>query len=404
VREKVTYSYNNSPGLATNAKVIPPTKPTYFMSIWPTDGCFRCKDNTPFRCRYCFYEASALRSEYKPPRMMTLETADLVADVLNEGWISGVSFFGGEPLCNWPVIERILQKSNEMVIRNVTNKMFGSVYNITTNGVHLNKERLKILAASNVHINLSFDGTKETQDKWRDGSYDEVVHNIELLIKYPSLTVTKTNADPTTFYDDIKHIKELGFKYVFTNFLDPYGAFTYDGYDLEAFVSDYKRAVKDFHNKDGFQMGEINAWKELHENNLRGKMWIGCGFIGTGLGVGPDGYYYQCHQGPTLPDSFRIGHLSTGINKEKEKILRSVQPAPTCASCVYKRNKCFVNMYHKHGRFGVDPPEVGMRWERRMIEVMAEINDLPLLRDFACLTPFEKTLQEIIDKTTVKSP
>jgi radical SAM protein with 4Fe4S-binding SPASM domain len=317
--------------------------------------------------------------------MMDWKIARMVSDVVNEGWITGVSFFGGEPLCNWDAIHTILACVDEQKLRVAANKQQGSVFNITTNGVHLNKERLKLLAAKYVHILLSFDGTPETQNKWRDNSYDEVMKNKELLLKYPSLSVTKTIADPMTYYEDIQHIKELGFKNVFSNYLDPYGDVNYDKYDPYEFKEIYKRTVRDFDSKDGFHMGEIRGWKNIQINNMRGSQPIGDGFTKLGLSVDPDGYYYQCHQAPTLPQAFRIGHVSTGMDKDKEQMLRAVPNAPTCSKCVYRRTQCYVNMYHKHGRFGVDPPEHGMLWERVMIEMYQEITGLPGNKWYACV-------------------
>lgn len=356
----------------------------YFLSVWSTDGCFRTL-NTPFRCKYCFYGGSDLRKEYRPPRMMNWKIARQIANVINEGWITGVSFFGGEPTCNWDAIHTILACVNEKKLRKTSGKLYGSVFNITTNGIHLNKDRLRLLAMKGVHILLSFDGTKETQDKWRDNSYDEVMKNKKELLVYPSLSITKTMADPNTYYEDVKHIKELGFKNMFTNFLDPYGNINYDEYDPYEFKEIYKRTAGDFHGKDGFNMGEINGWKNLQTNNMTGPHPIGDGFTRLGLSVDPEGYYYQCHQAPTLPQSFRMGHVSTGIDKEKERILRDVPNAPSCSRCFYRRTQCYVNMYHKHGQFGIDPPEKGMRWERMLLETMQELNGQPLNKCYACV-------------------
>lgn len=373
-------------------------KKTYFASIWPIDGCLK-PDGSPFRCKYCFYNQSELRSKPKPVKYMTMETVDAVVDFINSGQINGVSFFGGEPTCNWPAIERVLLTVDEMKMRRVGGKeKFGSVFSVTTNGVHLNKERLRILANRYVHIILSFDGTKETQDTWRDGSYDWVMKNVDALIKYPSLTVTKTLADPTTFYEDVKHIKELGFKYMFTNFLDPYGPITYEEYDVEEFKDQYRRAVKELHGHDGFTMGELRSWKNLQEQEMAGKGMSGCGFIGSGLGISPEGYFYQCHQAPSLPDSFRMGNVWDGVDVDKEKELRdhaASLPAPTCARCTYKRSKCWVNMYHKYGEFGHDPPEVGRKWEIAMIELVQELMELPRNPWYACIDP-DETLKTIL--------
>jgi uncharacterized protein len=303
-------------------------------------------------------------------------------------------------MCNWDAIQTILTYSNEMTLRRAANKQYGSIFNITTNGVHLNRDRMKILAARNTHILLSFDGTKETQDKWRDGSYDEVMKNKKELLAYPSLSITKTMADPTTYYEDVKHIKELGFKNMFTNFLDPYGDINYDNFDPYEFKEIYMKTVRDFNGKDGFNMGEVKKWKDLQVDAIKrtgGK--LGCGFTGYGLGVDPEGYYYQCHQGPTLPLSFRMGHISTGIDKVKEKELRSVENSPICSKCFYKLTKCYVNMYHKYGKFGVDAPEKGMEWERVMIETMQELNNMPRNIWFACHSPLDYDVREAIMRT-----
>jgi len=377
-------------------------KKTYFASIWPTDGCVK-PNGDPFRCGYCFYDQSELRTDIAPPNMMTLDTADAVVDFINSGQVNGVSFFGGEPTCNWPVIERILLTTDEMKMRKMGGKStFGSIFSVTSNGVHMTKERLRILASRYVHIILSFDGTKETQDMWRDGSYDAVMKNLDGLVKHPSITVTKTLANPTTYYEDVKHIKELGFKYLYTNFLDPYGKITYDGYDVEDFKTQYRRVIKELHGHDGFTVGELAAWKGLQEQEMAGKKIFGCGFTGSGLGINPEGHFYPCHQGPSLPEGFRIGNVWDGVDAEKEKLIRGAATngyPPTCSKCVYQRSKCWVNMYHKHGEFGHDPPNTGMIWERAMIELVQELTGLPKNPWYACVDKGE-TLKSILENPT----
>ena len=371
---------------------------TWYLTLWPIDGCLK-PNGEPFRCKYCFYNQSELRLSPRPLRMMTMETADRVVDFINSGAVNGIGFFGGEPLCNWPVIERVLLTTDEMKLRMICGKRgFGSVFNITTNGVHLDKERLRVLANRYVHMILSFDGTKETQDEWRDGSYDAVISNLEGLINYPSITVTKTLANPTTFYEDVKHIKKLGFKFMFTNFLDPYGPITYDDYDVEDFKKQYRRAVKELHNKDGFMMGELNAWKQLQEQEMGGQKIFGCGFVGSGLGVDPEGYFYPCHQGPSLPEIFRFGNVWDGIDFQREREIRENarnMPPPSCANCPYQRSKCWVNMYHKHGEFGHDPPQTGEEWEIAIIELIQELTGMPGNPWYGCRSR-EETLKRLL--------
>ena len=82
-----------------------------------------------------------------------------------------------------------------------------------------------------------------------------------------------------------------------------------------------------------------------------------------------------------------MGHLATGIDKVKEAKLRKVDGPPLCRKCVYQRSKCYVHMYHKYGKFGVNPPENGMLWERVMLEITQELWGVPINPWYACHPP-----------------
>ncbi|MHA1741822.1 MAG: radical SAM protein, partial [Candidatus Thorarchaeota archaeon] len=264
---------------------------TFFLSIWPTNACNR-------RCRYCFYEDSDLWNLKRQD--MTTEVADAVIDFINSGKVEGVSFFGAEPLLNWPIMKRILARAWIPVGRPRRR-----VWNVTTNDTLLDEEKLEYLDLHQVHVNLSFDGTKETQDKWRDGTYDIIRAKLPELLKYPSLHVLKTLADPTTVYKDVKHIKDLGFKSVFINLLDPFGHDTYEGYDPEEFKQQYRQVIA----LDGpdFRVADYRRWRDLIDPKKPKK--IGCGFVNRGLCVDWAGNLWPCHQGPSLPEEFIIGDI-----------------------------------------------------------------------------------------------
>jgi sulfatase maturation enzyme AslB (radical SAM superfamily) len=332
---------------------------TYFFGVWSTNGC-------NLRCKYCFYEGSSLWEQQE--QFMTKEVADAVISRIESGAIEGVSFFGGEPMYNWDILEYIISNTN---LPEKYKK--GKFWFITTNGTLFTPERIEFLKGHNVHINLSFDGIKESQDYWRDNSYEQVMRNLYLFVTYPNIQILKTLSSVDNLYEDIKHIKDLGFKAVFINMLEPFGHITHEGVDPEFFKQEYKRTIQDLHDPPTFTIGDYQRWTDLLKKERQS---IGCGYSNRGLGVRWDGKLFPCHEGPSLPDEFAIGDLWDWIDPEKEKKIRNVPNSPCCEECAYKMTKCYVSMYHKHGKFGVPPPRWAMEMEKAKIDVIEELNDL----------------------------
>ena len=304
---------------------------------------------------------------------MSIEVADEVVRLVNSGLVTGVSFFGGEPMFNWPIVKYILERT---YLEDIWRKK-QPFYFITTNGTLFTPAILDFLKKRRVFINLSFDGTKKTQDYWRGSSYDAVVKNLDLLVKHPWLQVLKTLATPSTLYEDLKHIKDLGFRNVFMNLLDPFSHFTYEGCDEDDFKLQYRRAIEELRSKD-FRINDYNRWARLIRDVHEGKKKQGCGFTNQGLSVGPDGRMFPCHQAP-LNDCFEIGTIWDGIDKEKERKVREVENSPLCSKCVYKFNKCPHTMYTKYGHFGENAPVWNMKFELAKIRVIEEMEGLPHL-------------------------
>jgi radical SAM protein with 4Fe4S-binding SPASM domain len=324
---------------------------SYGISIWPTSGC-------NLRCRYCYYDKDTVPIV----DIMTEETADAVIEFIKKENISSISFFGGEPLCNWKVVKKITEGLKDKKIS----------WSITTNGTLLTQESIDLFKKYNFIINLSFDGTQKTQNEWRDKSYEKVVSNLPLLFQIPRerICILKTLVDIKTLYEDIKHIKELGFSGVYINQLDAFGPIGYDLKDLELFKEQYKKVLNDFHKKDGFQIYDIESWKSLiSRNNVPS-----CGFTGKGLGISPKGKLSPCHQTPSFPEEiFSFGDVWKGIDHVKEKEIREMgKHSPKCLGCQYGLSKCLTTMWIKHGKFGVDAPEWSEIFEVAKIRIIEE--------------------------------
>ena len=134
------------------------------------------------RCEYCYGD-----SNFGGSGFMTFETAKPAIDVFLTSAGDGptVSFFGGEPLLNFPLIRQVMEYIRFTLDReDVT-------YKITTNGALITDEMLSFFRDYPVDLSVSFDG--RMQHKYRhfaggSDSYDIVSENIKKLIKvYPGL-------------------------------------------------------------------------------------------------------------------------------------------------------------------------------------------------------------------------
>lgn len=310
---------------------------------------------------------------------MDKDVAQAVVDWIIAGNTQGISFFGGEPTVNWPIVEYILNGIQDK--KDEPSKMRGTHTNITTNGTLLTPKRIDFLAEHKVHINLSFDGLPETQNKFRDGSYDKVIKNIDAFVGYPNLQVLKTGVSIPTLYEDVKHIKDLGFKRMYINLLDPYSRLTYEDVSVKLFKEQYRKVLSLI--DDNFKVADYYGWRRLCNIDQKG---IGCGYSNRGLCVDPVGDFYPCHEAPSMGPDFIIGNIWDGVDKERARKVRKVPNAPQCESCSYKFTKCYVSMYHKHHSFGHNPPEWYTKIERAKIRIIEDLAGIQP-REFYCENP-----------------
>jgi len=105
---------------------------------------FYITEDCNINCKYC-YEKNT-----KNPTYMNWEQFKKQLKHVSKG--DKVILYGGEPILNWILIERICQE-------NITKDYFVS---ITTNGLLLTNQKLKFLIDNNIEVSLSFDGIKTT--------------------------------------------------------------------------------------------------------------------------------------------------------------------------------------------------------------------------------------------------
>jgi uncharacterized protein len=156
------------------------------------------------RCEYCCYGELYPERRNHSDTTMSLDTAmNVVRDFINHSpQICSIGFYGGEPLLEFELLKQIV------LFAETLGGQCGIVpdFSITTNGTLLSDEVIRFLVEHKFHILVSFDGPKETHDRYRVfrnpqqrmGSYEVVIRNVKRFVElYPdyqnrSIAVTLT--------------------------------------------------------------------------------------------------------------------------------------------------------------------------------------------------------------------
>lgn len=148
-----------------------------------TEKCNLC-------CKYCglserLYEKHAQREHRDLAFNKAKSLIDYLLNLWEENYVEGtsypliISFYGGEPLINMPLIKKIVEYIDASTIRG--RKIH---YAMTTNGMLLDKH-MDFLVQKDFNLAISLDGDENSQsyriDHQGNNSYKRVMSNIKLL-------------------------------------------------------------------------------------------------------------------------------------------------------------------------------------------------------------------------------
>ncbi|MDO5715870.1 MAG: thioether cross-link-forming SCIFF peptide maturase [Tissierellia bacterium] len=344
--------------------------------------CLHVAHDCNLRCEYCF----ASQGDFKGSRsLMSLETGKAALDYLlqNSGNRKNleVDFFGGEPLMNFPLVEKLVEYGRQ------EEKKFGKHFRftITTNGVLLNDKMMDFINENMDNVVLSLDGRKELNDKMRPttsgkGSYDVIVPKFQEFIKrrgkkdyFIRGTFTSNNLD---FSNDLKEFYDLGFKKtsiepVVTDEKEPYAI---RKEHLEKILKEYEKMSGDYIQirKKDKEFSFFHFIIDLSQGPCVIKRTVGCGAGSEYIAVTPEGDIYPCHQFVGEKD-FRLGDVFHGI---KNTTLRDTfkcsnvftnEDCPTCWARYYCSGGCHANAYYANADIS-KPYKIGCEMERKRIE------------------------------------
>ena len=168
------------------------------------------------RCSYCYAAEGGAR--------MSATTARRAVDFLVDsgGGSSTITFFGGEPLTEFSLIEEIVGYAN---------RNYGSAvqFRMSTNGTLLDENSLRFLADHDIHFVLSLDGNRAQHDRHRtfadgSGSFDRILQVVPQVLQANPYTLAVSVVSPDTaamISEGVQSLFAQGFRYVLQT-LDSY--------------------------------------------------------------------------------------------------------------------------------------------------------------------------------------
>jgi len=320
-------------------------------------------------CTYCYEygEDKIVDTENgKKPKFMAAETArDSVEFLLREsGSIAHLTFFGGETLLNFPVLQSTVAYGRRRAA-----ELGKSIdFSLTTNATLLRPDIIEFLVENDVGVTISIDGPRDMQDKFRvfhngAGSYDVVAPKIKELLKRhrtkpiaARVTLTSGTLDITRIYRHLTEeigFVEVGFAPVTTS---PGQAYAIGDHGFDSMLGQFRVLAQEWleHTIANRHHGFSNVTESLEEIHKGVSKAYPCG-AGLGLlGVSTDGDVALCHRFAGS-DAHKMGTVRDGVDREAQIAFlekNHIADKTDCSRC-WARPLCSGGCYHEaHVRYG----------------------------------------------------
>jgi len=356
--------------------------PLVSMCLFLTQSC-------NLKCVYCYGEGG----KYGTGGSMDEKTAFQAVDWMLEqsGRIKKlhIGFFGGEPFLKFPLMKAVVEYARKRASEAGKDVAFHG----TTNATLLDDEIIAFLKEHDITFMVSFDGTKELQDRQRPyadgiGSYDSTVPKIEKLLaampKTHGHAIIVGSTDPQTVKDALM---EIGFSYMS---LMPVSRSLFAGEPDQALQARDTRHLIQEMEEEGekwitFTRGRDN--EALKTLRARGALYNGiisllhnsrrhhaCGAGLTDAAVSCSGDVYLCHRFVGR-EEYKLGTIFEKELKREEYRKSPVKENNLCTAC-FARYYCAGGCKHDNvGACGSisKPSEDICRLRCRQLELAAAV-------------------------------
>ena len=361
-------------------------------------------------CTYCYEygEDKIVDTENgKQPKFMSVDTArqsvEFMLQQSTSNEIVHLTFFGGETLLNFPVLQDTVAYARERA-EEIGKRV---EFSLTTNATLLRAEIIEWLADNQIGVTVSIDGPKEMQDEFRvfksgSGSYDVIVPKVrELLKRHTSrpigarVTLTKQTLDVGRIFQHLTEeigFWEVGFAQVTTA---PGRGYAIEDEGFDQMLGQFRELAWDFleASVDNRHHGFSNVKDTIEEIHKGFSKAYPCG-AGLGLmGVSTAGDVALCHRFAGS-EEHTLGTVSDGIDRERQIDFfdkHHISNKTDCHTC-WARPLCAGGCYHEaHTRYGTTtgPNLHYCEWIRGWTDTCLQIYGELAVRNPAFLARFD---------------
>lgn len=318
--------------------------------------------NCNLRCKYCVYSGSYVNRSHTNKRMnfeIAKKAVDFYYKHSKNTDIESISFYGGEPLLEFKLIQDIISYCKKKFIGKQLN------FNMTTNATLLTKEKMYFLQANKINLTISLDGPENIHNRGRifadkeTGTFSKVMENLlEFHKLYPDYVDTisfnavfdeNNNFKESSDFFSFEFFKKATVTYSTVSNRDSIGEKDINeefsiNYKYELFKM-FLYCINRLNEEDTSKLMQehINRLKrDLHER-------LRTPFISKGkshpsgpcvpgmnrLFVTVDGEFFPCERVSEANTVFNIGNLDNGFKKDKIKKLLNIAKytEKQCGSC-----------------------------------------------------------------------
>ncbi len=303
------------------------------------------------RCKYCYSKRPGASS------VMSEKTAHKAVDFITEftdGKQFCISFYGGEPLLNFPVIQSTIEYASQKIEKRELPEI---TYNITTNGTLLTDDVITVLAQYNTNIEISIDGPAAIHDAMRilpdgKGTHTIVMDRLGQLINTPgthAISVSAVITNHSRLKDVYQYLSQFPFRNINISCVRPLydrkeSKYGLSEYQMNQYLEDMRGLALEYVNlllngvRPPYHMFErkiLQLWNHVSTNHI-------CPAGITRFGVSSEGDVYPCGFAADR-DTWKLGTVKR-LNQSKVDEWRarthSASECSTCWACSLCVEKC----------------------------------------------------------------
>ncbi len=309
-------------------------------------------------CTYCYAQGGSFGGAATSMELQTaLDSVDLLFSDVSAGERVNLTFLGGEPLLNRPVIHAATLRARRVADERGVRVTFS----ITTNGTQLEETDGDFFEQHGFAVTVSLDGPAAVHDRLRPyrsgrGSFDRVLERVAPLLERQRRMQVSARVTVTPYNLDLKQTLDgfvgLGFHSVgFSPLLRaPSGQHELDGAGLGTMLDEMVRCGAEFERR--VTAGQrypfanaVNAVREIHRGTHRP---YPCGAGAGYLGVSAEGALAACHRF-VGDEEGALGDVAGGVDRTRQARWlseRHVHRQEPCRSC-WARYMCGGGCHHE---------------------------------------------------------